>query len=164
LNSKSMATPKTKVSPTVFIGADHAGFKLKESLKKFLDLKKIAYKDLGNLKYDGDDDYPEFGIKVAEAVAKNGGKGILVCGSSYGVCVVANKKRGVRAVSIATAEDAKLSRQHNDANILCLSGWNMRSDYAAKIVATFLKTKDSRAVRHVRRQRKIREYEEKTMK
>jgi len=155
---------KIQKVPTIYLGADHAGFKLKESLKKFLTKQKISFQDLGNAKYDGDDDYPDFGKKVAEAVAKHGGKGVLICGSSYGVCIVANKKRGIRAVSISTAKDAQLARQHNDANILCLSGWELRPEYAAKILMTFLKTKDSRAVRHVRRLRKIREYEEKVMK
>lgn len=155
---------KIQKVPTLYIGSDHAGFKLKEALKKFLTAKKISFQDLGNLKYDGDDDYPDFGIKVADAVAKHGNKGVLVCGSSYGVCIVANKKRGVRAVSVNTAKDARLARQHNDANVLCLSGWEISPEYAAKIITVFLKTKDSRAVRHLRRLRKIREFEEKVMK
>ena len=136
----------------LYIGADHAGFKLKEQIKKYLLAQKVKFADLGNFKLDKNDDYPDFGYKVAKAVAKNkDSKGILICGTSFGVCIVANKVKGIRAVSISNLKDARLSRQHNDANILCLSGWDLKLDMAQKIIKVWLNTKFSGAARHIRR-------------
>jgi ribose 5-phosphate isomerase B len=140
----------------LYLGADHAGFKLKEQIKKYLLSQQVKYTDLGNLKLDKEDDYPDFGFKVAKAVTKdNGSKGILICGTSFGVCIVANKVKGIRAVSISNIKDAKLSRQHNDANVLCLSGWNLKLPLAQKIIKVWLNTKFSGMSRHVRRLNKI---------
>jgi len=144
----------------VYLGADHAGFKLKEQIKKFLSIKKIKFQDLGNFKLDKNDDYPEFGFKVAKAVTKNPqNRGILICGSSFGVCIVANKVKGIRAVSVCDIKDAKLSREHNDANVLCLSGWDLKLETAEKIINIWLKTKFNRARRHLRRLAIIKRYE-----
>jgi len=144
----------------IYLGADHAGFKLKEQIKKHLLTQKLKFQDLGDLKLDKNDDYPEFGFKVAKAVAKNPqNRGILICGSSSGVCIVANKVKGIRAVSICNIKDAKLSREHNDANVLCLSGWDLKMEMARKIVNIWLKTKFSRAKRHLRRLAIIKRYE-----
>ncbi len=144
----------------IYLGADHAGFRLKEQLKKFLSTKKLKFVDLGNFKLDKNDDYPEFGYKAANAVAKNPqNRGILICGSSFGVCIVANKVKGIRAVSICNIKDAKLSREHNDANVLCLSGWDLKLEMAKKIVDIWLKTKFNKAKRHLRRLAMIKRYE-----
>jgi ribose 5-phosphate isomerase B len=144
----------------IFIGADHAGFKLKEQIKKYLQAQNIKFQDLGNFKLDKDDDYPEFGFKVAKFVAKNPqNRGVLICGSSFGVCIVANKVKGIRAVSACDIKDAKLSREHNDANILCLSGWDLNLEMAKKIINIWLKTKFSKAKRHLRRLAMIKRYE-----
>ncbi|MCX6740200.1 MAG: RpiB/LacA/LacB family sugar-phosphate isomerase [Candidatus Parcubacteria bacterium] len=144
----------------LYLGADHAGFKLKEQLKKYLLTQKIKFADLGNLKLDKNDDYPDFGFKVAKAVSKDdGSKGILICGSSFGVCIVANKVKGIRAVSISNIKDAKLSREHNDANVLCLSGWDLKLPLAQKIIKIWLDTKFNGAPRHKRRLNKISRYE-----
>ena len=144
----------------IYLGADHAGFKLKEQIKKYLQTQKLKFQDLGNFKFVKDDDYPEFGFKVAKAVAKNPqNRGILICGSSFGVCIVANKVKGIRAVSICNIKDAKLSREHNDANVLCLSGWDLKSEKAKKIINIWLRTKFSKAKRHLRRIAIIKRYE-----
>jgi ribose 5-phosphate isomerase B len=144
----------------IFLGADHAGFKLKEQIKKYLLTQKLKFQDLGNFKLEKNDDYPEFGFKVAKTVAKNPqNRGILICGSSFGVCIVANKVKGIRAVSVCNIKDAKLSRQHNDSNVLCLSGWDLKLEMAKKIVNIWLKTKFSRAKRHLRRLAIIKRYE-----
>ena len=144
----------------VYLGADHAGFKLKEQIKKYFQTQKIKFIDLGNFELDKNDDYPEFGFKVANAVAKNTqNRGILICGSSFGVCIVANKVKGIRAVSVCSIKDAKLSREHNDANVLCLSGWDLNLEIAKKIVNIWLKTKFSKARRHLRRLAMIKKYE-----
>ena len=143
----------------VFIGADHAGFKLKEHLKKFLAKKGYSVKDLGNKKLDSKDDYPDFAYRVAKAVSKSKGKGedkgVLCCGSAEGMCIAANKVKGVRAVAVWSLQNAKLSRQHNDANVLCLGGWQLGKAKAEKIVLAWLKTKFSGIARHKRRIKKI---------
>lgn len=148
----------------IFIGSDHAGFKLKQGIIKYLTSKKIAFIDVGNTILDPKDDYPDFGVLVAEATSKTKSTGILICGSSFGVCIVANKIKGVRAVSVSNIADAKKSREHNDANVLCLSGWNTSLGSAQKIVGVFLKTKKSSEPRHARRLAKITAIEKKNLK
>ena len=143
---------------TVHIGADHAGFALKEHLKKFLQKKGYAVKDHGAHKLVKTDDYPDYAAKVARAVQKNG-MGILCCGSAEGICIAANKFKGIRAVPVWTLQNARLSRQHNDSNILCLSGWQLPKNTAEKIVSTWLKTPFSKETRHVRRIQKIKRLE-----
>ncbi len=139
---------------TVHIGADHAGFVLKEHLKKFLQKKGYTVKDLGAHKLIKGDDYPDYAEKVAKAIQR-GGKGILLCGSAEGICIAANKFRKIRAVPVWTLQNAKLSRQDNDANILCLSGWELSKKKAEQISLTWLKTPFSGEKRHVRRIKKI---------
>ena len=107
---------------TIFIGADHRGFKQKNEIYKLL--LKLGYNviDNGAHNYDEDDDYPIFAFKVAEGVVlKKGSKGILICGSGVGMCIAANKVKGIRAVFANNAKIAKKSRDDNDSNILCLS-------------------------------------------
>lgn len=143
----------------VYLGADHAGFGVKEKLKKFLDRKKISYEDLGAEKYDKKDDYPNFAIKVGEKVAKDkNARGILVCGSGAGMTIAANKVRGVRAVAAYDEYSARMSREHNDTNVLGLRGRNFPFDKIKKIVSIWLKTKFSNGERHIRRIKKISNY------
>ena len=139
---------------TTYLGADHAGFALKEHLKKFLQKKGHSVKDMGAHKLVKTDDYPIYAAKVARAVQKKG-MGILVCGSAEGICIVANKFKRTRAVPVWTLQNAKLSRQHNDANILCLSGWELSKKKAEQITLAWLKTPFSREARHVRRIKEI---------
>ncbi len=139
------------------LGADHAGFQLKEHLKKYLQ-KKHTLKDWGAYEYIQADDYPDYAAKVAKAVRKKG-RGILVCGSAEGICIAANKIKGIRAVPVWNTKQAKLSREHNDANVLCLSGWMLTKKKAEQIVLTWLKTPFSGEARHKRRIQKIRRLE-----
>ncbi len=149
----------------IYLGADHGGFKLKQAIIQYLANLNLEYKDLGNFKLEKDDDYPDYGYKVAKAVAKDkNSKGILICGSSFGVCIVANKVKGIRAVSVSTVNDAKLSREHNHANVLCLSGWDTSVIKAKKIVKAWLNTKFSNKPRHRRRLNKIKQIENKDFK
>lgn len=143
----------------IYLGGDHAGFKLKKEMTDYL--KSLGYRvtDLGNKKLDPKDDYPDFAFRVGQAVASTGAKGILFCGSAEGVCIAANKVAGVRAVNPASAKLAKLSREHNDANVLCLSGWETAPAAAKKIISVWLKTKYSGAARHRRRIKKISRFE-----
>ncbi len=143
----------------IYIGADHAGFKLKEAMKPLLKQMGFDFEDLGNTKYVEHDDYPIFAFKVAKAVAKTKSFGILFCGSSQGVCIAANKVKGIRAVAVNTVKDAYFSRIHNDANVLCLSGWNIKKTLAEKIIKTWLTTLFSNEERHKRRIQMITNHE-----
>ncbi len=145
----------------ILLGADHNGFKLKKVIKKYLKKLGIDYRDLGNTKFDPKDDYPDFAIPVAKKVAKTKDKGILICGSGAGVCIVANKIKGIRAAQAFTPLQAKKLREEDDINILCLDGWEIREKKAREIVKKFLKTKFSQLPRHKRRIKKIKRIEEK---
>lgn len=143
----------------IYIGADHAGFKLKEAMKKYLLRLGHGFEDLGNRKYEEHDDYPVFAAAVGKTVAKTKSIGILFCGSSQGMSIAANKIKGVRAVAVNNVVDAKFTRLHNDANVLCLSGWNTSTATAQKIIKTWLTTKFSDVARHRRRVEMIKRLE-----
>lgn len=144
---------------TVILGSDHAGFATKERLKKEFDKKKIEYEDLGAFELNPKDDYPDIAFKVAEKVAKTKGRGILLCGTGAGMTIAANKVKGIRAVEAYDTFTAKLSREHNNTNILSLSGWHIPFDKIKKIVNVWLNTDFSRDERHKRRLKKISNYE-----
>jgi len=145
----------------IFLGSDHAGFKLKQKVIKYLSKKlNVDFLDLGNTKYQKNDDYPDYAFKVGKAVAKNkGSTGILICGSSQGVAIASNKIKEIRATPVFNSKQAKQVREHNDANVLCLSGWQTKEKDAEKIINTFLKTRFSKASRHKRRINKIKRLE-----
>ena len=124
----------------IYLGADHAGYILKEAIKNYLDSLKIPYEDMGAFKLDATDDYPDYAVKVAQKVAEGKGRGILVCGSSIGVCIAANKFKGVYAAPVTTEREAKVSIEHNNANVICLSGWNLSVAKVKKILRVWLKT------------------------
>ncbi len=149
----------------IYLGADHAGFKLKQQIKKILEKKKLKYEDLGNLNFEDGDDYPEYGYKVAKAVSDNQkSKGILICGTSYGMCIIANKVKGARAVSVKKPQEALEIRKHNNANIMCLPGWGFSSAQAEKMIDKFLNTKFESKARRIRRLNKINKIENKEFK
>ncbi len=143
---------------SVYVGADHGGFELKDVIVEELRKKGVSVIDLDG-EYDPEDDYPDIGFKVAERVAKENAFGVLICRSSAGICMVANKVKGIRAASCLTEEQAKLTREHNDANIVCLSGDLVNIELNLKIVDVFLKTPFSNEERHMRRVQKIIKYE-----
>lgn len=144
----------------IHIGADHAGFELKEYLKHSLKKKGHEVYDEGAHKLDKGDDYPDFAIKVAREVADNPeSKGILCCGSAQGMCITANKVPSVRAVAPATIKEAQLTRTHNNANVLCLAGWSLTKSKAQKLVDAWLNSEFSNEARHVRRLKKITDLE-----
>jgi RpiB/LacA/LacB family sugar-phosphate isomerase len=149
----------------LYLGSDHAGFKLKQAIKKYLDGLKYEYEDLGALKFDKNDDYPDYGARVAQGVSINPKKnrGVLVCGSAEGMGMVANKFRGVRAAVIYNEETAKFSREHNDANVLSISGWELPEAKAKRIIKAWLGAKFSGG-RHARRLKKIAAIEEENFK
>ncbi len=121
-------------------GSDHAGFKLKEKVRKYLLEKGIEVKDFGTYNEDSVD-YPDFAHPVANAVEnKEVDFGIIMCGSGNGINMAANKHKGIRAALSWNAEIAKLARQHNDANILTLPGRFIEEAEALKAVDVFLET------------------------
>jgi ribose 5-phosphate isomerase B len=148
----------------VAVGSDHAGFELKEKLKKFLEAKNISYDDVGTNNTDSVD-YPDYAEKAALLVAKGVcERGILICGSGLGVTIVANKIPGIRAALCNDVETARLSREHNDANILTLGARKVNYESANQIVDVWLNTDSSKDERHNRRVRKIIEIEKKYLK
>ncbi|MBN2421223.1 RpiB/LacA/LacB family sugar-phosphate isomerase [Candidatus Woesearchaeota archaeon] len=140
---------------TIYIGSDHAGFKLKEAMKHYLKEIGVQYQDLGDSRYNKNDDYPIYAEKVAKAAAKNKSFGILFCGTAQGMCIAANKIKGIRAVVVHDLDDARITRTHNDANILCLSGEKTSKELSKKIIKTFLFTMFSGEERHKRRLKQI---------
>lgn len=138
----------------IFLGADHAGYKTKEAVKKYLSKAKIQHMDLGT--YDEElVDYPDYAKRVAKAVVKTNGLGILICGTGTGMCIAANKVKGIRAAVAFDAYSAKMSRRDNDANILCLRGREFPSTKAVSLVKIWLSTEFSHIPRYERRIRKL---------
>ena len=125
----------------IIIGADHGGFELKERIKKYFDENKIEYFDIGAKVEDSNDNFPEIALPLAKEVANNKyEKGILICGSGVGVCMAANRVKGVRAVNCVSEEIAKMSRLHNDSNVLCLGGRFVSEEEAIKIIDVWFNT------------------------
>lgn len=142
----------------IAIGSDHAGFNLKKTIIEYLEKQDIEIIDEGTFGLDSVD-YPDFAIKVCkDYVSGMADFGILVCYTGIGMSIAANKIKGVRAALVGIVEDAVLTREHNDANVLCLSAKNTNSELAIEIVEAFLKSKFS-AGRHERRIQKVMDIE-----
>jgi ribose 5-phosphate isomerase B len=138
----------------VAIGSDHAGFEYKEQLLSFLEGKGISFHDFGTHSIDSVD-YPDFAHPVASAVENGEASfGILLCGSANGVAITANKHAGIRAAICWGEELAQLSRQHNNANIICIPARFVREGDAEKMVIQFMDT-PFEGGRHTRRVEKI---------
>ncbi len=134
----------------LYLGADHAGYQLKETLKAYLLDEGHDVVDVGAVSEDSVD-YPHFAARVGRAVARGDGeRGILVCGTGVGMAISANKVRGVRAANVTTAEFARLARAHNNANVVTLAGRYTSADDAKEIVDAFLGT-EFEGARHSRR-------------
>jgi len=138
----------------IFIGSDHAGFKLKENLIKYYSVNsKLKFIDEGTYSKDSCD-YPFYAKEVSMKVVDEDAKGILICGTGIGMSIVANKQKGIRAALICDIERAKLAKEHNDANIICLSGkYSLKKSVA--IIDSWLGAKVDRKVRHKRRRAMI---------
>jgi len=144
----------------IILGADHAGFKYKEKLKKFFEEEGIKAEDYGAFKEDVSDDYPDYAFKVAERVAMDKNSlGILICGSGAGMIIAANKVKGIRAVEALDAGNAKVSREHNNSNVLGLGARSMSFRRAREIADAWINAKFSRQPRHIIRIKKIESYE-----
>lgn len=140
----------------VAIASDHAGYQLKSLIiKKFLKSKKYQFIDFGTDSSDVSVDYPDFAAKVCqEIIASRVDLGVLICGSGVGISIAANRFKQIRAALCSDASIAKLARQHNDANVLCLGSRAIDSDLAIKLVKAFLVT-DFEGGRHIARLKKI---------
>ncbi len=142
----------------IALGADHRGYKVKEKIKNHLESKEYEIEDFGTNSEESVD-YTDFAIKVGESVAKkNSNRGILVCWTGIGMCIAANKVKGVRAASCLSKEAAQLTRQHNDSNVLCISAKFTPNDQLLEIVDTWLET-EFEGGRHIPRVKKITDYE-----
>jgi ribose 5-phosphate isomerase B len=153
----------TSVPHSVAIGSDHRGFPLKNLLKTMLADMGVAIEDLGTGSTESCD-YPLFAKAVARSVSeKRCERGILICGSGIGMAIVANKFSGVRAALCRSVEDARRSRQHNDANILAL-GEDTDAETARQMLKVWFETPPDSGERHQRRITQIREIEEENFK
>jgi ribose 5-phosphate isomerase B len=148
-------TPK---KPRIAIGSDHAGFLVKETIRKYLQAAGYAVDDQGTTSEESVD-YPDYGKAVGERVAsKQADLGIAVCGSGIGISIAANKVPGIRAALAHDLVTARLAREHNDANVLSLGGRIVTPEAALEMVQTFLTTSYSGG-RHQRRVDKITQIE-----
>lgn len=147
----------------IAIGSDHGGYKLKEEIKRYLDETGIEYKDFGTNSEERTD-YPIYAKKVAKAIQnKECDKGILVCKSSYGMTIVANKFKGVRAASIANEESAKFAKADDDVNVVTLAGNDINTNQAICIIRNWLAA-EFKGGRYEERLKMVEEIEEENMK
>ena len=143
-----------KIFKTVCIASDHAGFNLKEDIKNFLINKKVSIFDIGPYN-DLSVDYPDYAKKIANRIKKKkSDAGILVCGSGTGMAISANKIKTIRAAVCYNTKSTRLSRQHNNANIIALGARLTKKKISLKLVEVFLSTKFEGG-RHLRRVKKI---------
>lgn len=147
----------------IYLASDHAGFELKKFIENYLITQlKQEIKDLGPKKYEETDDYTDYAPLVGKAVVRDQKSlGILICGSGHGMCITANKIKGVRASIGYSIEGAEFARRDDDVNVLCLAGRILSEEHAAAIVKKFLETElrtDSN--RYARRLEKIKEIEQ----
>jgi len=143
---------------TIYIGADHRGFHLKDKLAQWLQEEGHDVIDCGNNVYDPNDDFPDFSFAVADKVAADpGSRGIVICGSGGGVTIAANKVHGIRSTTAVHVADVKHNRQSNDINVLSLSADFTDFDEAKELVKAFLLVEFEAGERHNRRLNKISE-------
>lgn len=143
----------------VGLGSDHGGFELKEHIKEYLEKQGIEYIDYGTYSADSVD-YPDYGKKLSQAVVSGEvDRGIAICGTGIGISIACNKVKGIRCALCSDTYSARMSVEHNNANILALGGRVLGKDLALEIVSTWLKAK-FQGGRHERRINKISSIEE----
>lgn len=144
------------------IGCDHGGFELKEAVRAYLEEKGIAYEDFGAYSTDSVD-YAPIAAKAAHAVADGTvDRGILICSTGLGICMAANKVKGIRAATCTNVFCAEMTRRHNNANILCMGGKIVDTETALQMVEKFLTT-EFEGGRHQRRIDQIAQIEDGTL-
>ena len=146
----------------IAIASDHAGYQTKNKVIQFLKESNYECTDFGT-NSDASVDYPDFAFKIAQAVSSGKyTRGILICGSGLGMCIAANKVKGIRAVTCHDTFTAEMSRKHNDANVLCLGAKVIKEDKLISILKIWLETafeSEGGKSRHQRRLQKISDYE-----
>ena len=146
----------------IAIASDHAGYQTKNRVIQFLKESGYDWTDFGT-NSDSSVDYPDFAFQVAQEVSSGKyTRGILICGSGLGMCIAANKVKSIRAVTCHDTFTAKMSRRHNDANVLCIGARVVKQDNLIPIVKTWLETEfesEEGKSRHQRRLNKISDYE-----
>lgn len=138
---------------TIFIGADHRGYQLKDKIIEYLQSKNIRVEDLGNYEYNAEDDYPTYANKVAQAVLQNPAEylGIVICGSGVGVCIASNRHKGIYC-GIGISEDhIKHIRENDHINVLALAADNFSLEESLKFVDTFIEAKPNPQKKYLRR-------------
>ena len=142
----------------IYLGADHNGFACKQQLAELLAQNGYDIVDDGNKKLDPNDDYPQFGARVAHALLADnddGSRGILICGSGQGICIAANRFKGIRASLCWSEDEARASRNDDDCNVLCLPSRYITLEQAESIALTWLRTPFAGAPRFKRRIREL---------
>ena len=143
----------------IWIASDHGGYERKKQLLAYLDEKNYNFEDLGTTSTESVD-YPDFAFQVGKKIVENPNDfGILICTTGIGMSIACNKVKGIRCAKVSNVEEATLTREHNDANVLALSA-KLELEETKKIVDAFINTPFSNEERHLRRIRKIKEYEE----
>lgn len=138
----------------IAIGSDHAGYELKNKIVKYLQMKKIEVHDMGTFSKDSVD-YPDFATQVCKSIKRDANDlGILICYTGIGMSMAANKYNGIRAALVTTVENAVLTREHNNANVLCMGAKDVTEEVAKEIVDAFITSKFTEG-RHLRRVEKL---------
>ena len=143
----------------LYIASDHAGYQLKKRLIRCLENElNRKVEDMGPFEYDPEDDFPDYIIPTAQKAVATNGRAIMLCGSGIGACIAANKVKGMNAALAYNIESARLSREHNDANGLCLPARVLTEDHAMAMVKRWLET-EFVSGKYERRNKKIEEFE-----
>ena len=143
----------------IIIGSDHGGYNLKEKIKEVFSNSGYEFEDVGTTSTDSCD-YPVYAEKLAKKVTETNGRGILVCGTGIGMSIAANKFKGIRASHCTDTFSARMTREHNDSNVLCLGERITGQDLALDIVKIWLETPFSNGERHINRVNMIKKFEE----
>lgn len=136
----------------IYLGCDHGGFALKQVIAEHLQKQGLAFTDCGNTIYDSEDNFPDYVEPVVQGVlSAPENRGILICGTGIGVSIAANHHAGIRAALVHDVDYARLARQHNNANVLCLGGRFIENTVALSAVDTFLNTPADKNPKYARR-------------
>lgn len=142
----------------IFIGADHNGYVLRNQIIDYLRRARYEVDDLGDVKLDPDDDFPQFAGRVVSKMLTSDDpdpRGILICGSGQGMCMAANRFKGIRASLVWNVEEARAARNDDDSNVLCLPAHLLNKEEALLITETWLNTPFAGAARFVRRLKQL---------
>ncbi len=145
----------------IYLGADYRGFEKKEALEKYLSDSGYSIEDVGAFEYHEGDDFNDPAVAVAKEVREDRGSfGILICGSAHGVTIQANRFKGIRAAHCESVESAKMAREHDDANVICLSAHFTDFEKMRELVDVFINTDFENVERRVRRINRLDERED----